>query len=127
MPLHPRQALSRLGARGPEGPAARAGAGDPRRDRAAGHRAGRRAKRPTSGRFVGESGAMKVCSYATASGQPGLGIVEGDEVIDLSAADVPSEPAVALAEVGRDGLENLANDAPRLPLADVELLAPAAP
>ena len=70
---------------------------------------------------------MKVCRFATGTGSPGLGIVEGDEVVDLSAADVPSEPAAALDEVGRDGLEKLAAGAPRLPLADVRLLAPATP
>ncbi len=70
---------------------------------------------------------MKVCSFATDAGGPGLGIVEGDEVIDLSAAGVPSEPAAALAELGRGGLEKLTGDAPRLPLADIRLLAPAAP
>jgi 2-keto-4-pentenoate hydratase/2-oxohepta-3-ene-1,7-dioic acid hydratase in catechol pathway len=70
---------------------------------------------------------MKVCRFATGAGSPGLGIVAGDEVVDLSAADVPSEPAAALGEVGRDGLEKLAAGAPRLPLADVDLLAPATP
>lgn len=76
---------------------------------------------------MGESGAMKVCRFATADDSPGLGVVEGDEVVNLSAADVPSEPAAALAAVGRDGLEKLAADAPRLPLAEVRLLAPAVP
>ncbi len=70
---------------------------------------------------------MKVCSFATTSGMPGLGIVEGDEVIDLSASGLPAEPATALAQAGRDGLEKLAADAPRLPLTEVRLLAPAAP
>jgi 2-keto-4-pentenoate hydratase/2-oxohepta-3-ene-1,7-dioic acid hydratase in catechol pathway len=70
---------------------------------------------------------MKVCRFATAPRSPSLGIVEGDEVVDLSGANVPSEPAAALAEAGRDGLEKLAVDAPRLPLADVHLLAPASP
>jgi 2-keto-4-pentenoate hydratase/2-oxohepta-3-ene-1,7-dioic acid hydratase in catechol pathway len=70
---------------------------------------------------------MKVCSFATDAGRPGLGIVEGEEVIDLSAAGVPSEPAAALAGLGRDGLEKLAGDAARLPLAEIQLLAPAAP
>lgn len=70
---------------------------------------------------------MKVCSFATDSGQPGLGIVEGDELIDLSAAGVPSEPAAALAEAGRGGLEQRASGAPRLPLRNTRLLAPAAP
>jgi 2-keto-4-pentenoate hydratase/2-oxohepta-3-ene-1,7-dioic acid hydratase in catechol pathway len=70
---------------------------------------------------------MKVCRFATGPGSSGLGIVEGDEVVDLSAADVPSEPAAALAEVGRDALEGLAAGAPRLPLAETRLLAPASP
>jgi 2-keto-4-pentenoate hydratase/2-oxohepta-3-ene-1,7-dioic acid hydratase in catechol pathway len=70
---------------------------------------------------------MKVCRFATHSGSPGLGIVEGDEIVDLSAAGVPSEPAAALAEVGRGGLEALAGEAPRRPLPEARLLAPASP
>jgi 2-keto-4-pentenoate hydratase/2-oxohepta-3-ene-1,7-dioic acid hydratase in catechol pathway len=70
---------------------------------------------------------MKVCRFETAEGAPGLGMVEGDEVVDLSGADVAQEPARALDAVGRGGLEELAADAPQLPLADVQLLAPAAP
>ena len=70
---------------------------------------------------------MKACRFATADNAPALGIVEGDEVVDLSAADVPSEPAAALAEIGRGGLEKLAAGAPRLPLAGTRLLAPASP
>jgi 2-keto-4-pentenoate hydratase/2-oxohepta-3-ene-1,7-dioic acid hydratase in catechol pathway len=70
---------------------------------------------------------MKVCSFATAAGMPALGVVEGDEVVDLSAAGVPAEPAAALAEAGLNGLEKLAAAAPRLALADVRLLTPARP
>ena len=70
---------------------------------------------------------MKVCRFATEAGSPALGVVEGSEVIDLSAGGVPSEPAAALAEIGRDGLAKLAAGAPRLPLAEVRLLAPATP
>jgi 2-keto-4-pentenoate hydratase/2-oxohepta-3-ene-1,7-dioic acid hydratase in catechol pathway len=70
---------------------------------------------------------MKVCRLATDSGSPGLGIVEGDEVVDLSAGDAPSEPAAALAELGRGGLESLTAGAPRRPLAESRLLAPASP
>jgi 2-keto-4-pentenoate hydratase/2-oxohepta-3-ene-1,7-dioic acid hydratase in catechol pathway len=70
---------------------------------------------------------MKVCRFETAEGAPGLGLVEGDEVLDLSGADVAQEPARALDAVGRGGLEALASDAPRLQLTDVRLLAPAAP
>ena len=70
---------------------------------------------------------MKVCRFETAEGAPGLGVVAGEEVVDLSGADVTQEPARALDAVGRGGLEELAADAPRLPLPDVRLLAPAAP
>jgi len=70
---------------------------------------------------------MKLCRFTSSSGDPALGIVVVDEVVDLSATAAPGEPAVALAEVGRDGLEKLADGAPRLPLADVRLLAPASP
>jgi 2-keto-4-pentenoate hydratase/2-oxohepta-3-ene-1,7-dioic acid hydratase in catechol pathway len=70
---------------------------------------------------------MKVCCIAAPSKAPGLGIVDGEDVVDLSAADLPAEPARALGEVGRGGLEKAAEGAPRLPLAEVALLAPAAP
>jgi 2-keto-4-pentenoate hydratase/2-oxohepta-3-ene-1,7-dioic acid hydratase in catechol pathway len=70
---------------------------------------------------------MKVCRFATTDDSPGLGVVEGGEIVDLSAAGVPSEPAAALAEVGRDGHERLADGAPRLPLAEMRLLSPASP
>jgi 2-keto-4-pentenoate hydratase/2-oxohepta-3-ene-1,7-dioic acid hydratase in catechol pathway len=70
---------------------------------------------------------MKLCRFATNTGGAALGIVEGEEVVDLSAVEVPSEPATALGKVGLDSLEKLARDAPRLPLADVHLLAPASP
>src|SRR4051794_1521999 len=70
---------------------------------------------------------MKVCRFATATHSPSLGIVTDDEVIDLSAAEIPSEPAAALAAVGPDGLQKLTGDAPHLPLADVRLLAPTSP
>ena len=70
---------------------------------------------------------MKVCRFASVGGAPALGVVEGDEVVDLSGAELPAEPAAALGEVGRGGLEKLAADAPRLALADVRLLAPAGP
>jgi 2-keto-4-pentenoate hydratase/2-oxohepta-3-ene-1,7-dioic acid hydratase in catechol pathway len=69
---------------------------------------------------------MRLCRFATANG-PGLGIVEGDEVLDLSASAAPTEPAGALGELGREGLERLSSDAPSQPLAEVELLAPVVP
>jgi 2-keto-4-pentenoate hydratase/2-oxohepta-3-ene-1,7-dioic acid hydratase in catechol pathway len=69
---------------------------------------------------------MKLCRFASGEGAA-LGIVEGDEVVDLSAADVPREPAAALDAVGQGALGKLAAGAPRRPLAEVRLLAPAAP
>jgi 2-keto-4-pentenoate hydratase/2-oxohepta-3-ene-1,7-dioic acid hydratase in catechol pathway len=76
---------------------------------------------------MAESGAMKLCRLAGADGVASLGIADGDEVVDLSGADVPAEPASALDELGRAGLEKLTDGAPRLALADVRLLAPALP
>jgi 2-keto-4-pentenoate hydratase/2-oxohepta-3-ene-1,7-dioic acid hydratase in catechol pathway len=70
---------------------------------------------------------MRLCRFAPSSSAAALGVVLGDEVADLSTADVPAEPAVALGEMGEAGLEALAGDAPRLPLSDVRLLAPATP
>jgi 2-keto-4-pentenoate hydratase/2-oxohepta-3-ene-1,7-dioic acid hydratase in catechol pathway len=70
---------------------------------------------------------MRLARLAGPEDSLSLGIVTGDEVVDLSAADVPSEPAAALAALGREGIEKLADGAPRLPLGDVRLLAPARP
>jgi 2-keto-4-pentenoate hydratase/2-oxohepta-3-ene-1,7-dioic acid hydratase in catechol pathway len=69
---------------------------------------------------------MRLCRFAAEDGAA-LGIVAGDEVADLSAVDVPGEPARALDAVGPDGLARLAATAPRRPLAELRLLAPAAP
>ncbi|HEY7456712.1 MAG TPA: fumarylacetoacetate hydrolase family protein [Solirubrobacterales bacterium] len=69
---------------------------------------------------------MKLCRFASA-GAAALGIVEGEEVADLSAAALPAEPATALGEVGEAELARLAAAAPRLALAEIELLAPATP
>jgi 2-keto-4-pentenoate hydratase/2-oxohepta-3-ene-1,7-dioic acid hydratase in catechol pathway len=70
---------------------------------------------------------MKLCRFAIDGDSSALGIVEGDEVSDLSSADVPAEPATALDAVGQDALGRLAANAPRLPLSGVRLLAPASP
>ena len=70
---------------------------------------------------------MRLCRFSDAGGAPALGIVAGDELVDLSATDLPAEPAAALAEAGQSGIEQLADEAPRLPLAEAALLAPAAP
>ena len=60
---------------------------------------------------------MRLARFAGPGDSPALGIVEGDEIVDLSGAELPTEPAAALAEVGRDGLEKLAAGAPRASLA----------
>jgi 2-keto-4-pentenoate hydratase/2-oxohepta-3-ene-1,7-dioic acid hydratase in catechol pathway len=70
---------------------------------------------------------MKLCRFETAGGDPALGIVEGEEVVDLSSTEAPAEPAAALGELGPERLAALATNAPRLPLTGVRLLAPAAP
>lgn len=70
---------------------------------------------------------MKLCRFASDGGAAALGIVEGEEVVDLSAADVPDEPAIALDRVGLDGLAKAAERAPRLSLSETRLLAPAMP
>lgn len=70
---------------------------------------------------------MRLCRFARSDGGPALGVVEGDEVADLSATGLPAEPAAALAEAGRAKLEALAAGAPRLPLAGLRPLAPATP
>lgn len=70
---------------------------------------------------------MKLCRFESAAGGAALGIVTGDEIVDLSTGDAPPEPARALDLLGRGGLERLAEGAPRLPLAQARLLAPATP
>ena len=70
---------------------------------------------------------MKLCRFDSGSGNPALGIVDGEAVVDLSSVDVPQDPAAALAAVGRDDLASMAARAPSLPLAEVKLLAPASP
>lgn len=69
---------------------------------------------------------MKLCRFETAEGAA-LGVVAGEEVADLSDSGLPPEPAAALDRAGRERLEELAAEAPRLPLADMRLLAPATP
>jgi 2-keto-4-pentenoate hydratase/2-oxohepta-3-ene-1,7-dioic acid hydratase in catechol pathway len=70
---------------------------------------------------------MRLCRFSTPSGTSALGVIEGDEVVDLSAAEIPPEPAAALAEAGQAHIEKLADGAPRLALCETRLLSPAAP
>ena len=72
---------------------------------------------------------MRLCRFRDDSG-PRVGIVEGEEVVDLASAspDLPSEPARALASAGGvDAVADLAGGAERLPLEGLELLSPATP
>jgi 2-keto-4-pentenoate hydratase/2-oxohepta-3-ene-1,7-dioic acid hydratase in catechol pathway len=61
------------------------------------------------------------------AGGAALGILEGEEVVDLSAVSLPAEPALALDAIGLEGLTKAAEGAPRRPLAEVSLLAPVTP
>jgi 2-keto-4-pentenoate hydratase/2-oxohepta-3-ene-1,7-dioic acid hydratase in catechol pathway len=71
---------------------------------------------------------VKLCRFQQ-DGEARLGLVEGEEVIDLSATapDLPAEPAQALDEAGAQRLAELAAGAERRPLDEVELLSPATP
>jgi 2-keto-4-pentenoate hydratase/2-oxohepta-3-ene-1,7-dioic acid hydratase in catechol pathway len=71
--------------------------------------------------------AVKLCRFVATGEGPALGVVEGEEIADLSGTDLPAEPAKVLDEAGREGLEAAVGGAPRLPLAEVTLLAPAQP
>jgi 2-keto-4-pentenoate hydratase/2-oxohepta-3-ene-1,7-dioic acid hydratase in catechol pathway len=70
---------------------------------------------------------MRLCRFAAAADAPALGIVEGEDVVDLFSTEAPAEPAAALAEIGPEKLAALATNAPRLPLSELRLLAPATP
>jgi 2-keto-4-pentenoate hydratase/2-oxohepta-3-ene-1,7-dioic acid hydratase in catechol pathway len=73
---------------------------------------------------------MKLCRFEQ-DGEAGLGLVEGERVIDLSAAapDLPTEPAAALDAAGGAGAlaEIAAGAGEGRPLAEVTLLSPARP
>lgn len=70
---------------------------------------------------------MRLCRLRGPGGEPALGVVEDEEVADLSGAPLPSEPARALDEAGAEEIARRAAAAPRLALAEAALLAPAAP
>jgi 2-keto-4-pentenoate hydratase/2-oxohepta-3-ene-1,7-dioic acid hydratase in catechol pathway len=69
---------------------------------------------------------MRLCRFANPDG-PALGLVEGEEVLDLAGAGTPDEPAAALLQRGAAELAAMAEGAPRRPLAETRLLAPARP
>jgi 2-keto-4-pentenoate hydratase/2-oxohepta-3-ene-1,7-dioic acid hydratase in catechol pathway len=70
---------------------------------------------------------MKLCSFQTAAGL-GLGLVEGDEVVDLrkAAPHLSLNPVDILAagQAGREAVEKAAKDAPRIKMSGVNLKAP---
>jgi 2-keto-4-pentenoate hydratase/2-oxohepta-3-ene-1,7-dioic acid hydratase in catechol pathway len=70
---------------------------------------------------------MRLGRFDRPGSGPALGLVENGTLTDLYGSDLPAEPAAALAEVGRDEIEKLAVGAPRQPLTDTRLLAPASP
>ncbi|HEU4905404.1 MAG TPA: Rv2993c-like domain-containing protein, partial [Solirubrobacterales bacterium] len=67
---------------------------------------------------------MRLCRFQPEDGGPALGLVEGEEVVELAASGAPAEPARALDELGQERLAELAAGSPRRALADVGLLAP---
>ena len=68
---------------------------------------------------------MKLVTF-TASGSTRAGRLEGDEIVDLTAADVAPD-LLSLLEASETGLEAArAADGPRVPLADAKLEAPIA-
>jgi 2-keto-4-pentenoate hydratase/2-oxohepta-3-ene-1,7-dioic acid hydratase in catechol pathway len=69
---------------------------------------------------------MRLCRYTTGGGAT-LGLVERDEVISLASTELPSEPAIAASALEGEALRRAAERAPRLPLSEVRLLAPAKP
>ena len=71
---------------------------------------------------------MRLCRFQL-DGARRLGLVEGEEVVEIgrAAADLPPEPARALDEAGAERLAELAAEGERRPLAELELLSPATP
>ena len=73
---------------------------------------------------------MRLCRFLGGDG-PRLGVVEGEAVVDLSAAapELPREPAAALSRLGDTGaIDAIAAEAgPGLPLGETRLLSPARP
>ncbi len=69
---------------------------------------------------------MRLCRF-NSDGAAALGLLDAEEIVDLSGAGLGSEPATALADTGEAELRQIAETAPRLPVSDTELLAPATP
>ncbi len=71
---------------------------------------------------------MRLCRFEE-DGEARLGLVEGEEIVDLTAGDpgLPAEPARAIAEAGEVHLATLVAGAERRPIAETRLLSPATP
>jgi 2-keto-4-pentenoate hydratase/2-oxohepta-3-ene-1,7-dioic acid hydratase in catechol pathway len=72
---------------------------------------------------------MRLCRFTDGNADPKLGLVDGDRVLDLSAAALPADPAAVLAAAGGvDGIAAAASGLDgALPLGEVRLLSPADP
>ena len=70
---------------------------------------------------------MKIARF-THDGRTRLGVVDGDQMVDIGSVDLslPTDVGVALANGPLEGLANLAAVANRIPLAEVRLEAPIA-
>ncbi len=64
---------------------------------------------------------LKIATYRGAEGIPRAGLIEGDRVLDLSAAGIPD--VIDVASRGLDGIGSISRGA-GTPLAQVRLLAP---
>jgi 2-keto-4-pentenoate hydratase/2-oxohepta-3-ene-1,7-dioic acid hydratase in catechol pathway len=71
---------------------------------------------------------MRLCRFTTDGGPVSLGMLDGEELADLTAAEpsLPADPADALT-AGAQALRAIARSAPRLPLDGARLLSPARP
>ena len=70
---------------------------------------------------------MKIARFSS-NGSPTLGVVVGDEIADIGSGHptMPTDLLPLLASGELADLESLVDDAPRIPLGDVQLLAPIA-
>jgi 2-dehydro-3-deoxy-D-arabinonate dehydratase len=68
---------------------------------------------------------MNICRFQIEPGQPRAGLVEGNSVLDLTAAGLSGLEPILEAEAPLSVLEQVARkNPPRIPLAQVKLLAP---
>ncbi len=70
---------------------------------------------------------MRLCRFEAAGRGTALGVIDGEEILDLSGTGLPAEPAAALGGQGREAIEAALDSAPRLPREETRLLAPAQP